>query len=71
LQKIIEVGGIASENDYPYLADTEKMCRANMSKLPVYINSSLALPNNEKLIAAYLYKHGPLSARKLLNWNIS
>lgn len=59
-KEIIRMGGLETEDEYPYKA-SRKQCHNNRTLEKVYINSSIALPQDEKQIAQYLYKNGPLA----------
>ena len=54
------LGGLETEKAYPYEAEDER-CKFQKSKTRVYINDSIALPTDEKKMAAWLVPHGPIS----------
>ncbi|VDL97863.1 unnamed protein product [Schistocephalus solidus] len=55
-----DLGGLETEDDYPYKADTKK-CSFDRSKARVYINGSAELSQNETELAAWLTENGPIS----------
>nr|VZI32766.1 unnamed protein product [Spirometra erinaceieuropaei] len=55
-----ELGGLETEEDYPYKADTKK-CSFDRSKARVYVNGSAELSQNETELAAWLAENGPIS----------
>lgn len=59
-KEIMRMGGLETEDEYPYKGN-QKKCHNNRTMEQVYINSSLALPQDEKQMAQYLYKNGPLA----------
>ncbi|XP_067328683.1 cathepsin F [Anolis sagrei] len=54
------LGGLETEGDYSY-EGFEQKCNFSKEKVAVYINSSVAISRDEKEIAAWLAKHGPIS----------
>ncbi|CAD5231741.1 unnamed protein product [Bursaphelenchus xylophilus] len=60
-KEIIRLGGLETEDEYPYEQEREASCKIEKSELAAFINGSLQLPKDEQKIAAYLLKHGPIS----------
>ncbi|KAI6190212.1 Papain family cysteine protease [Aphelenchoides bicaudatus] len=60
-QEIIRLGGLETEEEYPYDAEKEPSCKLEKSDVAVYINSSLQLPKDEDKMVAFLFKSGPIS----------
>ncbi|XP_042296478.1 cathepsin F [Sceloporus undulatus] len=54
------LGGLETERDYSY-EGYEQRCNFSKDKVAVYINSSVAISRDEKEIAAWLAKNGPIS----------
>lgn len=63
---IEQLGGLESENDYPYTAHAEK-CHFNKTKVHVRITGAVDLPQDETAMAQYLYANGPLSIGEFCN----
>ncbi|XP_063603431.1 cathepsin F-like isoform X2 [Penaeus indicus] len=59
-EAIAKLGGLESENDYPYEAKDDT-CHFNKNKVKVTVNGSVELPQNEDDLARWLVKHGPIS----------
>nr|XP_027214003.1 cathepsin L-like isoform X2 [Penaeus vannamei] len=59
-EAIAELGGLETENDYPYEAKDDK-CHFNKNKVKVTVNGSVELPQNEDDLARWLVTHGPIS----------
>jgi cathepsin F len=59
-KEIIRLGGLETEDSYPYIAEDEK-CLLNKSMEAVYINSSVAISKNEADMAAWCAARGPMS----------
>jgi len=59
-KEIIRIGGLEAESDYPYEGHNNK-CSFVKSKSRVYINSSVAISQDEEKIAAWLAQNGPVS----------
>uniref|UniRef100_A0A4V2H8R1 U88-Liphistoxin-Lth1a_1 n=1 Tax=Liphistius thaleban TaxID=1905330 RepID=A0A4V2H8R1_9ARAC len=59
-KEIIRLGGLEGEKDYPY-EGTDDKCEFNKTDVRVYINSSVAISQNETEMAAWLVKNGPIS----------
>jgi len=58
-KQIIKLGGLETEKDYPYDGADE---RCNIKSNPaVYINSSIAISDDEEKMAAWLAANGPIS----------
>ncbi|XP_072839899.2 cathepsin F [Pogona vitticeps] len=54
------LGGLETERDYSYEGFAQK-CDFSKDKVAVYINSSVGISRDEKEIAAWLAKNGPIS----------
>ena len=71
-QYIIQVGGITSEDSYPYYAESYK-CTVKPSSFVAKISNWTMLPTNETEIAAFLAANGPvavaMNADFLQNYN--
>ncbi|EDO42751.1 predicted protein [Nematostella vectensis] len=59
-KQIEKLGGLESESDYPYKGADSK-CKFNKAEVKVTINSSVVISKDEKEIAAWLAKNGPIS----------
>lgn len=57
---IEEIGGLETEDDYPYDARKEE-CHINKNKIRVSITSGLNITTNETKIAQWLVQNGPVS----------
>ncbi|XP_041353230.1 cathepsin F-like [Gigantopelta aegis] len=57
---IMKLGGLESEKAYKYEGDDEK-CIFNKTKVVVKINGAVNISSNEKDMAAWLVKNGPIS----------
>lgn len=60
-ESIIKMGGLMSEEAYPYEARKEKECKLKRSGLVAYINDSMTLSSDEKQMATWLAENGPIS----------
>ncbi|KAM6434384.1 cathepsin F [Liasis olivaceus] len=59
-EAIEQLGGLETERDYSYQGFEQK-CGFSKEKVAVYINSSVAISRDEKEIADWLAKNGPIS----------
>jgi len=59
-EAIEELGGLESEDEYPYEAENES-CKFNKSETVATVTSSVNITTNETQIAQWLYKNGPIS----------
>ncbi|KAM8945569.1 cathepsin F [Pelodytes ibericus] len=59
-EAIENLGGLETEGDYSYQGHKES-CSFSTSKVSAYINSSVEISKDEKEIAAWLSKNGPIS----------
>ncbi|XP_021372663.1 putative cysteine proteinase CG12163 isoform X3 [Mizuhopecten yessoensis] len=59
-KEIIRLGGLETEKEYKYEGEDEK-CLFNRSDVRVTINSSVSISSDEKEMAAWLAKNGPIS----------
>ncbi|XP_070807069.1 cathepsin F isoform X2 [Pituophis catenifer annectens] len=59
-EAIEKLGGLETEGDYSYQG-FEQNCGFSKEKVAVYINSSVAISQDESEIAAWLAKNGPIS----------
>ncbi|CAH8512671.1 unnamed protein product [Heterobilharzia americana] len=59
-ESIIRMGGLMSEDTYPYDAKNEK-CHLKNDNIAAYINSSVSLPEDEKELAIWLYHNSTIS----------
>ncbi|WP_395239465.1 C1 family peptidase, partial [Salmonella sp. s54412] len=59
-KQIIQLGGLESENQYPYRGRDEK-CQFKKQDVDVYINGSVKISSNEDDMAAWLASKGPIS----------
>ncbi|GLH11267.1 Cathepsin L [Gryllus bimaculatus] len=57
---IEELGGLETEQDYPYEGEDEK-CHFNRSEVRVKINGGVNITSNETQMAQWLVKNGPIS----------
>ena len=57
---IEQLGGLESENDYPYDAENEK-CSFNESLVEVTLSGAVNISQNETDMAKWLVKNGPIS----------
>jgi hypothetical protein len=64
-REIIRLGGLETEDEYPYDAEKEPTCKLEKSEVAAYINSSIQLPKDEVKMQAYLFKNGPISIGKV------
>jgi len=60
-QEIIRLGGLESEEEYPYEETKEPACKLVVGDVAAFINGSVQLPKDEAQMAAYLVEHGPIS----------
>lgn len=54
------LGGLETEQDYPYDGRDEK-CHIKPNKTRINIDSYVSLPSDERKLAVWLYKNGPIS----------
>nr|CAH8843496.1 unnamed protein product [Trichobilharzia regenti] len=59
-ESIIRMGGLMTEDTYPYDAKDEK-CHLKISNIAAYINSSVSLPEDENQLAIWLYQNSTIS----------
>ncbi|KAA3681422.1 cathepsin F [Paragonimus westermani] len=59
--EIVKMGGLMSEEDYPYEAMKEQSCHLRRQNISAYINGSATLPSDEAKLAAWLVQNGPIS----------
>uniref|UniRef100_A0A5S6QVS5 Cathepsin F n=1 Tax=Trichuris muris TaxID=70415 RepID=A0A5S6QVS5_TRIMR len=59
-KEIERLGGLETENDYSYSGNRGR-CKFDRSKIKVYINDSVELPQDEDKIAAYVQANGPVA----------
>ncbi|OON23443.1 papain family cysteine protease [Opisthorchis viverrini] len=59
-ESIRRIGGLEIEADYRYTGH-DGVCHQNPGKFVAYVNSSVALTNDENTIAEWLSYHGPIS----------
>ncbi|KAK7083739.1 hypothetical protein SK128_005710 [Halocaridina rubra] len=59
-EAIKKLGGLESENDYPYDGKDEQ-CHFNRSMVKVTVNGSVELPQDETDLAKWLVQSGPIS----------
>ncbi|KAF7231907.1 hypothetical protein EG68_11424 [Paragonimus skrjabini miyazakii] len=59
--EIVKMGGLMSEEDYPYEAMKERSCHLQRQNISAYINGSATLPSDEAKLAAWLVQNGPIS----------
>ncbi|KAJ6652108.1 hypothetical protein lerEdw1_013365 [Lerista edwardsae] len=59
-EAIEQLGGLETERDYSY-EGYEQKCGFSREKVAVYINSSVAISKDERVMAAWLAKNGPIS----------
>ncbi|XP_061370632.1 probable cysteine protease RD19D [Gastrolobium bilobum] len=57
---LIDAGGLEEESSYPYTGDRGE-CKFDPKKVAVRITNFTNIPMDERQIAAYLVKHGPLA----------
>jgi cathepsin F len=60
-ESIEKMGGLETEQDYPYKGLFYKTCHMNESSVRVTIDSYTTLPTNETQIAQYVVENGPVS----------
>lgn len=58
---LVKMGGVMSEEQYPYEGRQDKVCHLNVKNATVYINGSATLPTDEKQLAAWLAENSPIS----------
>lgn len=59
-EAIISLGGLETESDYPYDAEGET-CAFKKGKVVVTISGGVNITSNEKQMAKWLYKNGPIA----------
>ncbi|CAJ0577037.1 unnamed protein product, partial [Mesorhabditis spiculigera] len=60
-KEIMRMGGLESEDDYPYSGRQEGTCKIIKKDLRVYINDSVEIPHDEVQMQAWLAQRGPIS----------
>lgn len=60
-QSIEKMGGLETEDEYPYKGLFYKTCHMNDTAFKVNIDSYTTLPTNETQIAQYVVQNGPVS----------